>query len=1400
MSQVKSFLKNARAALAEADWEYAIESSKDVLKIDKENYFAYVFLGKANEGLENFKKSKESYLKAISLDSTNPVAWKGLFVLFKTVKNLKDIVEWKEYFKYCNDYAQALAQQQQSLIDLINDIRNVRRKYPDAEEPFLESIRPGTEFGELVGREIMTPRDVLRKLLTLKQNSEQQRASKLISAARMKISVNDPDYHFKVNSSAWTVYKDSDVDLLFRQLVNITEDDEKRRNLELQWLEYRIKLLKTMPKEMKPSFYPVVKEMIDDMIVIKHDSLLPWTLYFDWQDYLNVESLDVTVCSEFIKKFPSEPLAMVIYAWISSSLSSYDSKKLSTDVLNSSSPASDPTVNEEDVETESEGISPIVDIEEEASSGLSEATVLEMLQDNIVKCKQSILANRIIAHYYVTQKEFQLALPYIRAGTSAVATSIRDLGASLKNSKFDFTLLYATTYTYFEAPKNHNIALSLFDKVLLEDPKNAEAKMGKGLIFIEMKNWEGASQYLADATAEFPQNWEIISAYGWCLLHVGETQKAIEKFNAVLENTPSSDPKSIDFRALNYWRIAKCYLYEAENNSDKDLINKAYKTLVHALKVSDIYAPAYSLLGYIYQKYYSDESRAFKCFFKALSLDSSDLEAAYYICEKYCAKGNWASAASVAERLIKTEHIKNALQSINWPYRVLGMSHLERQQYAESIEYFQSAIRISASDVESWVGLGQAYLNCGRVEASIKVFQKVIKMKADHKFAQYLLADALASLGEYEKSLELFEKLVMEGQPEECFLVSEISVLVDYAVELYHQGYLLKAVDTAVKSIKKIEIVLCSVSSELYTVWTSLSKALRIFVTIESQIDKLPVDTLVNIFNQIALIEEDTVFEIDNVSLDTILSDDTADNMSIALKFVILSAKYPILAKNFQDSSRTLKASLLYNLGCAELLCYMTINGQNYCDAAIKAFKDAISYQSNNAEAWIGMGIATMDKNYKVSQHCFIKAIVTSPKEIAGWHCLALLALKNNDTEMTHSILLKAQSIAPQDWYSWLGLALMYEKEGKANDSARMFTHAYVLANGKSKITQLLYAKNVLSRRLGKGDNEKDILAQQELSSVAAGLSQYLKKSQNDIFAMQLYILTLERLHEYTTASGLAQYLSTLVEERFEKSQDERELLNFALIKTQLARLYMGNEDYDNAIEAATFALGILEDDENQTDIVKTAIVSNHVTIGLSSFFISDIDQSLDHSNTLISLSPASSSVAILIFKILYAMQSEEASDIALQELMNYIDKNGNDYNVTLTLTAFFILKDRPDELRELAKQLKMLPNSLLLKDQHKDIPFLIQEINKRIGEERDTVDIWQKASFMFPNNPNVWDRLSTEISCRISASGQNRVSPLHLSNKLAKRGTLTKAQKAMYLCPWNAQAVNALKECFKAI
>ncbi|SCU80651.1 LAFA_0C00430g1_1 [Lachancea sp. 'fantastica'] len=1407
MASLKQHLKDAKSYLDSQDYEYCIESTKEALKIDKKCYFAHVFLGKALSCIDELEGSKKHYLTAIDLDPENVLAWKGLFVLFKLSNIAPTVVSFDEYFDLCGKYAELLLQKQLPLTDLISDIRNFKNFYRDSQESYLRHMRPGTPTAELLSRYLISPNEALQGLLNIVRSAEQQKVSKLVSRERLKISANQPDYDLKVNSIAWEVYKDSEVDELYQQLINVTDADEQRRDNEAKWLEYRLKVLKSMPANMKSHFFLKVKGMVEDMVIVDHDFLLAWQLYFEWQDYSNLDSMDTNMISRFMKRFPREPLSAILYAWVCSDLSAYNSKEFyektfQDDMTNqiASSNAVLDSIDDEVDESEKERLQKLVDPgSEEPSHGLSEDEVLLSFSDNIKKTQQSILAHRVISHYYLSMHEYEPALQYVKAGILLCAQNVKGLGAHLGNSKKELTLDLATIYTYFEAPKNHSTALALFEKVLSEDAENVNAKMGKGLIAIERRNWTEAYDLLKDVSERYPDNYEVLSELGWSELNLGKADVAIEKFKYILNNIEGSDLKTLEFRSLNHWRIAKAYIV-IDESTDRDSasinIKHAFKQLVQSIKVSDSFAASYSTLGDLYAQYYEDSTRAFKCYFKAFELDPSDLTAGRYMCEQYCGLSNWSSAALIAERVVKAEKSKRALQNINWPYRVLGIACLEKQSEADSIEWFQSALRVDSSDLESWIGLGQAYYSCGRVEASLKVFEKALEVEPDNPHALYFKALASSKMGQYEESLEILRVLTDIHPTEEHYHVTLVEILIEHARELHLQGYLIQSVAAAAEVVRHVETIILKICSGSQAVWMVLSKALKLFCSVQSQIHMLPLESLVNIFDSLELKNTAEIDAIDGVLYASLLSDLEQDNVVIATKFLILSVKYSLASSEYEKLSRTVRASLWYNMGIVELMAFVILKMSQYRDAAIVCFKKSIEFQSNTAEAWIGFGIASIDLNYRVAQHCFIKAAALGPRDTSVWFDMAVLALKHNDVAFAKDVLMKSQSIAPQDSTAWLGLALVSEKSGPTEETTSLFAHSFVLSNGKSTAAQILYAKSVLGTRIGNGDDARDIGATQELSSVAYGLDEYLKKDPDDKFALQCAILTLERLNHFEAARALSGRLLDILERRFEKMQDDSELFNFAVIKSQMARVHLGSKMYDAAIESADLAQGILSEYDNER--AKRSVISNHAVMGLAYLFSDDFDQAVEQFKSILEISSESKELVIMIAKVLYSIDSEETRDVAFKELVDYVSEHGQDLVVTLTISAMTILEGRTEDLRMVLSELKGLPLESLVFDRHRDVSFLIDKVEKQVFGDKRTMAVWQRSAFFFPNDPNSWQSLDKKIRLRVSSEGQNNVSAKNMSDYYCALGNVSKIQRGLFLCPWNAKAISKYESCFR--
>lgn len=85
----KTALKAAKAAIGAKDWEEAKNQATAVIDKDPNNYFAYLFLGRANHGLNMFDDAAKAYQTATKIKPEDPQAWLGLRSMYEGLKGAK---------------------------------------------------------------------------------------------------------------------------------------------------------------------------------------------------------------------------------------------------------------------------------------------------------------------------------------------------------------------------------------------------------------------------------------------------------------------------------------------------------------------------------------------------------------------------------------------------------------------------------------------------------------------------------------------------------------------------------------------------------------------------------------------------------------------------------------------------------------------------------------------------------------------------------------------------------------------------------------------------------------------------------------------------------------------------------------------------------------------------------------------------------------------------------------------------------------------------------------------------------------------------------------------------------------------------------------------------------------
>lgn len=86
MEKAKLLLKEAREAIKNKDYERAMKYVQSVLKEDKYNYMALVFLGLCLQELGPVQQASKAFQKAAELNPKNPLAWNGLINYYEKIQ------------------------------------------------------------------------------------------------------------------------------------------------------------------------------------------------------------------------------------------------------------------------------------------------------------------------------------------------------------------------------------------------------------------------------------------------------------------------------------------------------------------------------------------------------------------------------------------------------------------------------------------------------------------------------------------------------------------------------------------------------------------------------------------------------------------------------------------------------------------------------------------------------------------------------------------------------------------------------------------------------------------------------------------------------------------------------------------------------------------------------------------------------------------------------------------------------------------------------------------------------------------------------------------------------------------------------------------------------------------
>lgn len=1387
MSFIKASLRAARDAILAENYENALDFLSDVLEEEPDNYNALLLRGKTLSLTDQFADSAHCYKQAIAIKPTQSLPWKGLLDLYKRSKDWDGYLTALIGLSKCCESIDDLPTARSAFITAQGDFKKSDIS-KDIQQKFLELQLPGSPIHDFLKGSMVDALTITKRLITMVSQKEEM----AIKALKRRIDISKAEKH----KTLFGILISSKLPGLYEDLLNYAVVSQDRRLAEKCLLDHYLEVLKVTPlsdKETRKKYTSKLKELVSGIMVIGANVPKAWTLGINWLDPKTFSDMPLDDLDSYIEKFPNESTSKVLQGFLHSKLSPFpisSGNELKTEQSpasqNDDEPLMDSHEKQKQSRDEKKNSQAKASKEKRKKKGdpkkaknvayelWPESSVLEYFSDGFDLDSLDVLSFRIVGEFYLESREYETAADIAQKGLAAVKKMEAQYLVQLPNTRLHLSMILGTSYIYYEAPKNYGLAASVFDKILQADENNADAKVGKGLILREQGQLSKAHKILQQVSEEYPENYQVLYEFSLCLLKQGDDERARQGFFKCLEHIPKADLLSADLRSKILWEIGNSWLEVP--GSEK----KTFDYYVKALQENPNFGPAYTSLGNYYSNVANDPDRAMRCYFKAFEIDSGEIEAAEQLASGFAEKSEWDMVEVVAGRVASSDKIRFSKGSEgSWPFRALGVVAINKKNFGAAVSHFQKALRLNSRDTASWVGLGEAYTHSGRYNAGSKAFERALSIDESLWAARLHLGLVQREMLQYDSSLSTLKALTEQLEGESLYKVQSVylETLVQYARYKFMQGFYVEAVESS-KTIIEIALEMTNTKmQELQKVWKCVANAVEIFISVGDKVKDAPISDLQRLMN---FGTENHI----NSTYEKKLED--TNNGNDLVSFMINSL---LFSQFYEGDSKIEKSMAAFNTGLSYMKAAQWSHGESRSRRLAKAtehIKDAITLDPRNAEYWNAYGIISANYNARVSQHCFIRSLRFNESEPSVWGNLAALYFQSGDYELAKQAFERVQSIDPDNSLSWLGMALVNFINGESESAKRLFEHSFLLSKGDNYLAKLYYGLSVyedtVSRSLIKGHQE-------EFDRGILGLEKLLSLRPENEAGLRIQSNLLERDRNYDYAIFYVKRLIGVIEKRYEESNLDEDIFKYAAAKAQLARLYLSTKSFQNSLDEAEAALGIVaENPERNNSILLSALL----TAGLANFSLKNFDDSIEYFKQALEVSGEDSDVIVLLVQVLWAQGGEEEREVAVEQLYGSINEAGSTpLKITLLLGVLGVLQT--SELSEAAEEeLDNISVDCLEQDVDNNVPEILSYIKK-------SSEPWQTSALIWPSNYRIWKEI--DASQALAVAMTSKVSSEELAEAYAEGDdSIDGAQMGVFLAPWKAQQWSKLAEAVSEV
>lgn len=1223
MSNVdRQMLKQCRALLQEGAWGAASDKAKAILEFTPDSYNALVFLGLAQLHLGNPAASAAAYMRATELDPVQVLAWQGLEKTYEMQQ------QWDKLMSLLEEHADVqlrvgavdpCATALGRLVKLArehgtqDDLRHVLMLfYPGSRFYALLSTLPAPDqtapnaHGAAYDAQMLMHGESLAGANELIQMYEELHEREIESDfARQKNTLEGAKLGWQLKGAVVAeVLRRSPLPTLYEfVLAHPAASDEARRDVEDKLLRHYYRLTLSLPSHGVMADMALNAEVRDKTLDIAHGMVtigvsneLAWRLDLEWRDFA-LPHLPYDTLREYVERFPHSGRALAFRALLC-------------------------LVRDEAYLRDAR--------EAGAQRAAEDADLLQLALDGLEATSNSILCQRIVALFYLLDRDYASALDVLRSVHTSVRERAQQLSMSFAHVQRELASQLAITYVHLHPPKHHNVAGELAERVLRENSHDIDARFARAYVAAQRGAWTEAradfAQVLAEAVPIAPAHGRSLGALALGadaaleaeaqLAHadqqLGHLDDARKRFEALIERSDNDENVfGSTFRARLWHWLGGCFW--AMGGDYREAPAHAYRCFIEAIKRCATFAPAFTALGAYYEAARPpDTVRASKCFQKAFELDASEYEAARRLVEQYAAQREWSLVDVVARRVVEAEggvdvltgRASNVHVTPNaWVWKAIGIVESLDAHADAAICAFQVALRTMPRDADAWVRLGEAYVASGRPIAALKTYARALDMLGDvpaenvwHIY--YNVADAQRQLGRFDVAIPLLEDVLRSVPAQQGVRAVTAEMRLSDARRLLTSGYMLRAIVQLHASIQDAALAL-EADKQLRTAWKVVADACFLLAKVEldeqAEIAASAETPLAVTLHGLVLLlgQQDLDARLPAVSV--VKAAHLSDVRPSArtpyphefLEYAAVVYKYLALVQALDTSvsasawcdlaSALCRLSWIFPLPATVARCGMSLDAaQRRADLAraqgIECTHVALAAKPH-ARLWLLLGNLHFSHDRVLAQHAYIMAIEASARSPVPWTNLGFLYLSARAYALAEEAFVRAQTIAP-DWpASWLGSAFVHvDNRADGRVCARLFEQAYMLSEGALLEADYGFA-DMFFARIKQGAT----VPETRFMAPLLALNQYIRRVPRDDAALHLSALLAEQLGASALAVHRIECAARVLETEYEATESTSSALRYGLASSNLGRIRLSQGDADGAIEAFDAALSLLE-------------------------------------------------------------------------------------------------------------------------------------------------------------------------------------------------------------------------------